>query len=148
MARAHVYFRKSHLHLCAMHALTTGLGLAGLPALCVDSTVGDEALGSAVRNVLAGSRDGVAESVDHRAAMREVLAALGVRSWGALHRTAHMCVVHLTHDGLRLVPTRNGGTTGPGRGFHDLDAAAVLLPATTSDEELGRALRSTRALCE
>lgn len=147
MASAQVYFRKSHLHLCAMHTFTTGLGMAGLPALCVDSSVGDEALGSAVRKVLAGSRDGVAEPDDHRAAMREVLAALGVTSWGALEGTAQLCAVHQTLDRLRLVPTRNGGRTGPGRGFHELDAAAVLLPAATSDEELGRALRATFALC-
>ena len=50
-------------------------------------------------------------------------------------------------ESLVFTPTRNGGTTGPEKGYHDLPAASVAVPLDADDNSLAMALAEAWARC-
>jgi hypothetical protein len=58
-----------------------------------------------------------------------------------------MCQVEAGSDGLRVLPSRNGGNQGNDRGYHTLEELAADLSDTSSDEELGSAVLFAVAAC-
>jgi len=150
MGRAAVYFRKHDLIVHARHRTTTGAWLAGAPAFRVKRAELETALVGAVREALLQSKEGLEHPTP--AVLKEigaaVLAAAGERTWAALERTSLMCYVDTRDDGLRIVPTRNGGTMGGDRGFHELPDLESRVPAAAIDGELVPALLRAADLCE
>jgi hypothetical protein len=50
-------------------------------------------------------------------------------------------------ESLVFTPTRNGGTTGPEKCYHDLPAASVAVPLDADDNSLAMALAEAWAGC-
>jgi hypothetical protein len=94
-----------------------------------------DVLGGLLLAALAASRDNVPVH-DRNAPLRErvgpMLKASGYRSYRSFVRDALSVGVERTGDAVTFTPTRNGGPTGPQRGFEYLPGDAVscsVLPA-------------------
>jgi hypothetical protein len=150
MARAAVYFRKHDLVVHSRHRTTTGALIAGAPAFRIRREELETALGGAVREALRQSKDGLEHPTP--TVLKEigaaVLEAAGERTWAALERTSLMCYVDTRDDGLSILPTRNGGTMGSDRGFHELPELEIRVPAAAIDGGLVQALLRAAELCE
>ena len=150
MARAAVYFRKHDLIVHSRHRTTTGALIAGAPAFRIMREEMETALVGAVREALRQSKEGVEHPTP--AVLKEigaaVLEAARERTWAALERTSLMCYVVTRDDGLSIVPTRNGGTMGSDRGFHELPELESRVPEVAIDAGLVQALLRAADLCE
>ncbi|MFQ3593046.1 MAG: hypothetical protein SNJ82_07635, partial [Gemmataceae bacterium] len=70
-----------------------------------------------------------------------------IKSWNALQKSAKMIGVEMSDAELRIVPSRNGGTSGNDKGYHSLPEKAIILASACSNDELGSALEQAMALC-
>jgi hypothetical protein len=148
MARAAVYFRKHDVIVHSLNRTTTGASIAGAPAFRIKREELATALVGAVREALRQSMEGVAHPTVWNEIGAAVLQAAGVGTWAALERTSFLCYVDTCDDGLRIVPTRNGGTMGRDRGFHELPDLEINVPAAAIDDGLVQALLRAAELCE
>lgn len=103
----------------------------------------DDELGSRVLDALKDAREGVPalrSKVPAGQRTRALVEAAGRRSYAAVIRDA--VLVHVEREGerLRFTPTRNGGPTGPDRGFHRLDGEA--LSSSSEPSTMGRTARA------
>jgi len=150
MGRAAVYFRKYDLVVYSRHRTTTGALIAGAPAFRIKREELETALVGAVREALRESKEGLEHPTP--AVLKEigaaVLEAARERTWAALERTSLMCHVDTRDDGLSIVPTRNGGTMGSDRGFHELPDLEIRVPADAIDSRLVQELLRAAELCE
>ena len=123
--------------------------IAGAPAFRIAREELATALVGAVREALRQSREGVEHpTVWKKEVGAAVLEAAGARTWAALERTSQLCHVETCDDGLIIVPTRNGGTMGSDRGFHELPDLAIRIPAAAIDGGLVQALLRAAEPCE
>jgi hypothetical protein len=141
-----VFARETDLLVEPNCQATTGVWLSAGPVSRLPRTATAAVIGAAVRVALGESRRGVPHPTNWREFSPPVLQAAGVRAWAA-QRTAVMCHVQVGPDGLRVSPSRNGGTRGDGRGYHTLGELAADLHAGATDEELGAAVLSALAAC-
>jgi len=123
-----------------------GVWVASLPAMLLPLDVDAGALGVAAAEALAASAS--IEDVNYRVATAPVLEAAGARSWSRIHRNAKLCTVSRSLAGSAIQPTRNGGTAGDDRGFHELPGERIQIKAGCSDADLGRAILSGLSRCE
>ena len=148
MARAAVYFRKHDVIVHSRHRTTTGASIPGAPAFRIGREELATALVGAVREALRQSTEGVEHPTVWKEVGAAVLEAARVGTWAALERTSQLCYVDTCDDGLRIVPTRNGGTMGRDRGFHELPDLEINVPAAAIDDGLVQALLRAAELCE
>ena len=149
MGRAHVYFRTHDIVVHSQHRTTVGLLIAGLPVFRVLREDVPKDLVRAVRDALAASATGVAHPTDWESVTAPLLHAARVRSsYSAFARGARLCAIEDLPAGISIVPTRNGGVTGPDRGFQELTDAEIQTGLSAADDTLLEALLRADALCE
>jgi hypothetical protein len=86
---------------------------------------------------------------DYAAINKPLIQALGLRRMSQFQAPPTRLVsVYHRASGMELVPTRNGGTRGPGRGFHGLADRHLWLDGEPTDKQLGEALIEALARCE
>jgi CDI immunity protein len=126
---------------------TTGLriGTEPIQVLPHDAAVSD--LGKALQKAMSAAKEGVTHPTDWKAQLEPLLQCGKIRSWNALQKSAKMCEVEALDRELRITPSRNGGTSGPDKGYHPIGEQAVVLPLNCSDEELGNAVLQALVLC-
>jgi hypothetical protein len=126
---------------------TAGVWIGSEPVqvLANESDIATVAL--AVRTALAASRDGVAHPTDWKAVLQPLLNGAKIKSWNALQKSAKMVGIEMSDVELRILSSRNGGTSGDDKGYHSLPETAIVLATGCSDEELGSALRQALSLC-
>jgi len=112
----------------------------------VAAAVPDGELGERILDALSRAREGVPASrpsVPARLRTRALVEAARRRSYAAVVRDA--VLVHVEREGerLRFTPTRNGGPTGPDRGFHRLHEE---LSSPSEPDEIGRTARAALGL--
>jgi len=112
----------------------------------LSAAVPDGVLGERILDALSRAREGVPASrpdVPARQRTKALVKAAGRRSYAAVIRDA--VLVHVERDGerLRFTPTRNGGPTGPDRGFH---RSHEELSSPIEPDEIGRTARAALAL--
>jgi len=142
--RIAVYGRRNDLVIHAWHIADAGFWLAGLPAIQVSADATATELSGIIRDVLARSGTPVRTPGpdDYPRRLKAVLDAVGAKSWSEIERNSRLCFVGQEKPAeLRIVPTRNAGGRGPGRGFHDLDSLAFTIPADAFDEVLAAGVR-------
>lgn len=74
-----------------------------------------------------------------------VFAAARVKSWRALHASSKFVMLNSLGDKIQIVPTRNGGTAGDEKGFHELDEEAFVIDESAA--EFGSQLLEAFARC-
>ena len=104
-------------------------------------------IGAAIRKALCASNDNVKHPTDWDGVLRPILQAANLRSWNELQKCARYCNIEATSTAIKLLPTRNGGTSGPRKGYQALMEQTTELPLSCTDEELGVALLRTIELC-
>jgi hypothetical protein len=77
-----------------------------------------------------------------------LLEAAHVRSYAAFARGARLCEIEDLPAGISIVPTWNGGVTGPDRGFRELTDAEIRVGLSAADDRLLEALLRAETLCE
>lgn len=112
--------------------------------------VDSSTLGTAVREALDRTGDKHPHAGrEHREAMSRALwSQMGVRSYSAYLRGARGVAVTVADPGkvITVTPLRNGGTSGPEKGFTYNVDAEVTIPSSSTDEELGRTVMEAFAV--
>lgn len=123
-----------------------GFWITRPPAAVLPDTAPDAVLGAAVRAALAASRLAVPTPRFGGGAppLDAPLWQAGVRSRRAFMTGTRLAWVAREGDVLRCTSARNGGSTGPTRGWAALPAPPPLA-ATTDDVTLGAAVRAALA---
>jgi hypothetical protein len=142
--RIAVYARRKDLVIYAWHMTDAGFWIAGLPAIQLSADATATELSGIIRDVLARSGTPVPAPPrdDYPRRLKPVLDAVGAKSWSDIERNSRLCnVIQVKPGELRIMPTRNAGARGPGRGFHDLESLAFTIPADAFDEVLAAGVR-------
>jgi hypothetical protein len=126
---------------------TTGLRIGTEPIDVLPHDVASSDLGAALQKALSAAKEGVAHPTDWKAQLEPLLQCAKIRSWNALQKSAKMCQVEALDRELRITPSRNGGASGPDKGYHPIAEYASVLPLYCSEEDLGNAVLNALALC-
>jgi hypothetical protein len=148
-ASVSVYQRSAHYFIHANLKTRDGLWIASLPAELVSSETTPMELGEAVRRILdgaSGSSSG-APVTNPKERQSHLLEVARVRSWATLQRTASLCSVYISDQGVLVEPSRNGGAYGEDRGFTPLTDEAMCLSPNASTHDLGDALVAAFTRC-
>jgi hypothetical protein len=125
----------------------TGLRIGSEPTEILDHDVAAASLGAALRRAQSAAKEGVEHPTDWKAHLLPLLQSAKIRSWNALQKSAKYCQVEALNHELRITPFRNGGTSGPDKGYHPIADHASTLPLHCSDKELGTAVISALSFC-
>jgi hypothetical protein len=109
----------------------------------VPATVTDDELGNRILAALKAALEGVPAAPPNAPSSPRVKAlvkAAGRRSYAAVVREAVLVRVQRDGERLRFTPMRNGGPTGPGRGFYELDVEP--LSSSSVHREIGQTVRA------
>ena len=136
---ASAYLRAGRVSLHG-HCLTNIGGLACEPYMSLDAGVSDSELGSALLRVLAESR-ATPIPYDFKAEQKKVLSNAGVRSWSKLADGVSCSASQKPHE-ISIMPTRSEG-----RGFMHLPELTIRIPADSTSEQVGKALREGFQRC-
>ena len=150
MAKTHsaaVYLRPSGFIVSAYAATTAGVFITSEPTIVLPSDASPAQIGQAIRTVLADGPDLVPHPTDWKSVLTPLLQRAGVRSWNAIQRSSKYCAVSASEDAIRIIPSRNGGTRGPDKGYSDIGEKAVSVQADCSDQLLGEALLEAGSAC-
>jgi hypothetical protein len=145
---AAIYLRGGRLIICPIYKTSSGGGgLEGEPVVVVDVEE-VSAIGANLITALARSKKILGDSdAQEQRKRRSVVRAAGLRSYKQFVLGARYISVGERDGKFVLQPTKNGGSTGPIRGFHFLPERNRLV--TTEDpEELGRAVLAAFEDCE
>jgi hypothetical protein len=141
---ATVYLREGRMLVQASDRTDSrhaGFWVATPPVVSLDAAAGAATVGQAVLDALARSRVEAPvpdRGVDLEAPLRN---AAGVRSRRALMMGTRACWVNREEGEIRIDPLRNGGASGPERGFSPLPLSErCTLEATATAETVGRAV--------
>jgi hypothetical protein len=146
--RAALYQGENKMLAYPTNRVCAGFYLASTPYLTVEEKL-PRSVGAAVRAALAAFKVDVPTPVrgDYKGIAKARHEAAGVRSEATFMRGAR-CVDVVWEDGFVLTPHRNGGASGPKRGFYAILAKKVSLPHAADDLSLGTACLQTLELCE
>ena len=111
--------------------------------LAVD--VDDTVLGQAVFEALHNSGDSIKAAAEGRErALAALLKAAGVRSYRKFVRGTRTVGVGVRphSSSITFLPYRNGGPTGPGRGFHPIQDLEFSIPENSTEADVGAATRA------
>ena len=118
----------------------TGFGYSGDTIKVLAEEVSDSELGRALLQVLAAGKDGVPhkswEESKKNEANTPILRAAGVKGWRTFYKNCRSCSISKCTDKLEFLPMRLRGSGAEGIGEEEF-----FLPADSSLEEIGRAVR-------
>ena len=139
MRHAAVYRRRDKLILHPDGRTTAGVFIGIDPFIVLPSSSSASVIGATLRNVLAGSKEGLRHPQPHEwdAVAAPLYATAGVKSWGAFARGAVLANVEGHEDVIRVLPQENRGARD---GFQPLGLPVIEVPAAATDHELGEAV--------
>jgi hypothetical protein len=147
MRSAAVYVLKDRVLFHPWQKTTVGLGICSEPYVSEPLDANDRRLGE----VLLGTLDASGLTVPHpkswKGITRPRLEAAGVKSEKAFQTGTLSVTVNWHDDTLCFAPTRNGGASGPEKGFHPLSESSVFVAANAGAEAIGATVRSAIELC-
>jgi hypothetical protein len=144
---ASVYRIDDRLIVHSMDRAKSGVWIGGEFVVALPSVGAGTELGAAVRKALVEARQNVPHPSDWRDAGRVVLDASGKKTWRALQKAAVLVEVRRDLSTIRVVPTRNGGTAGDDRGFHELTDRELVLRLEASSNEIAEAVLAALEAC-
>ena len=140
MPSAAVYQLRDRVFIHPWQRTTLGLGMASGPYVSLPLDAEAAALGDAVFAALSGSAVNVPHPESPKGLQAARLKAAGVRSEKAFQSGARNLTVERLDRTIRILPSRNGGSSGESKGFHGLPELGLSLPFASSAEELGNAV--------
>jgi hypothetical protein len=131
--KASIYKLRSRFIVCPVNTTTSGIGITSEPYIVLPETVSAFDLGEAINRVLDSSHDGVSQPSDWRELAAPRLAAAGVKSESAFQKQTLLVSLIANGKTVSFTPQRNGGATGPDKGFAPIDECAVRIDAKTQE---------------
>lgn len=147
MGRLSVIQREGRLLLEPFDQTVTGVWISSSPVDTLPQSATDAELGRVLLATLQHSKRAVPhpDPKEWPGLTKELYKAAGVRSWKALIRGATCCSVSKVGEKLRFLPTEN---VGHREGFQGFDELAFNIPATSSHEVIGQAVRRALELAK
>ncbi|RZK34284.1 MAG: hypothetical protein EOO61_13860 [Hymenobacter sp.] len=105
-------------------------------------------LGMTVREHMALTTADLHLPRNHKQHYAEFLKQAGFVSGKEHHKNALRLELYQSGKTITLSPTRNGGYTGKGKGFLEIEGSKITITAEAGHAELGERLRSGWAKCE
>src|SRR6266478_5035013 len=148
---AQAYWRPGKVLVHALARTEPGFYISAEPWLTLPSNVNPVVLGSAIREALLAFQPNV-PIPDYRSPAWKALQlarvrAVGVRAERQFMSGSKLVGIATVGQNLRFTPTRNGGSTGPGRGYQDLPEGTFEAPLTIDTEGLGLKVVEAWARC-
>jgi hypothetical protein len=139
-----VYERRGKLIVHADSKTVTGVLISVPPYVVIEASSDLSEIGRTLRSVLEHSKVSVRHPEPHEwdALARPLYDAVGAKSWGAFARGAHHVSVEADDTVIRLHPHENRGARD---GFQPKGLPVTQVPAATTDEQLGLAVRQALA---
>lgn len=133
MRRASIYKLTSRFIVCSVSTTTSGIGITSEPYIVLPMPVSAVELGAAINQALASSLNGVDHPASWKGLATPRLTAAGVKTEATFQKQA--ALVSLVAGGLAVTftPHRNGGATGPDKGFSPIDECAVRVASKTQE---------------
>ena len=147
MRSAAVYVLKDRVLLHPWQKTTAGLGICSGPYAVVPLEVSAHHLGEVLLGTLVASGLTVPHPTIWEDITRPRLVAAGVKSEKAFQTGTLSVTVNWLDDMLCFAPTRNGGASGPEKGFHPLSESSLSVAANAGAEVIGTTVRSAIELC-
>lgn len=116
----------------------------------LDVEVNDNELGKVVIKHLNLSRTGVRDpkQKDHKIYEEKYKKATGLKTIKAQMKDAKYVGVIKKESVILFEPTINGGSTGPNRGYRDVENASISIASNSSAKEIGETLRASWIKCK
>lgn len=143
-----VYQHPDVLLLHGERRAEAGFTVASAPVRRLSPDATESEIGSALRSVLAAYVADEPDPPDLKQHRDAFLKATGFRSWKELEGSAKSCWISEEDGTVTLTPLKNGGRSGPSKGFQPFGAADVVVPSASSDHETGRALLKALAISQ
>lgn len=137
MRLASAYRLRNHFFFHPDSKTTAGVWLATPPYVSLPLDSDPKTLGEAVAAALAASVSGIPHPTSWAGLSKPRLDAAGSSSEAVFVRGARLVHVSLDAATMTLEATHNGGSKGDTKGFLELPASALKLPATARPGELG-----------
>jgi hypothetical protein len=143
------YSYNDTLFFCAISEVRDGPGVEWKPFCRLTSADSDDAIGTALTQVLDGSGRvlDLNDTSELRDARKEQLRAAGFSSERDLMKRAVLCHTERLPNSVRFIPTHNGGNRGETKGFHRLEDIAITIDFQATESKLGTALRAALRSC-
>lgn len=125
MRKASIYKLPSRFIVCSVSTTTSGIGITSEPYIVLPTPISAVELGNAINRALAGSREGVGNPSSWNGLAAPRLAAAGVKSEATFQKQASLVSLNTDGKTVTFIPHRNGGATGPDKGFSPIDACAL-----------------------
>ena len=144
---AAIYQLKDRVLIHPWQITTMGLGIASEPYVSLPLDADTRTLGESVLKALSLSGRTVAHPTSWKELGTARLTAAGVKSEKAFQSGARSLSAERAAQGIRIEPSRNGGTRGDAKGFAPLPELSLSLPLTASAESLGAAILACFERC-
>ena len=119
---------------------SAGFGVACPPVYRLLPSSSPAEVGATLRLALSAYVGGQPDPPDWKQFRAVFLKATGFRSWSKLEGNARSCWITEDEDQIKFTPLKNGGRSGPERGFQPIGAADVIVASSSADHDVGRAL--------
>lgn len=133
MKKALIYKLPSRLVVCPVSTTTSGIGIASEPYIVLPTPASAVELGASINQALASSFAGVEHPSSWKGLATPRLAAAGVRSEATFQKQASLVSVNADGNTATFTPHRNGGATGPDKGYSPIDECAVHVDPKTQE---------------
>jgi hypothetical protein len=147
MHSAAVYQLKDRVLIHPWQQTTMGLSIASEPYVSLPLDADAAALGDSLLTALSLSGRTVPHPTSWKRLGAARLSAAGVKSERAFQLGTRSLMAQREAQGVRLEPSRNGGTKGDAKGFAPLPEFSMSLPLTSSARTLGTAVRACFERC-
>ena len=144
MKSATAYNRKDCWYVNASSQTTVGLWMGTPPFLSLPPNADSAAIGQATLLALDASRHAIPHPTKWDVSS-PTLDLAGVKSWSAFMRGASCVNIQLDDALLTMTPNTNAGAK---EGFSPLLDKEVRIPADSSAQQIGEAIRSAFSFCE
>lgn len=146
MRSVNFYQLRDRYFVYPLRKTTSGVWLASPEFVSMPLSAQDEDLGATVLAALPQSDGFVPHPTSWTDVANSRLRAAGAKSERAFMTNARMVAIKST-DLIELEPHMNLGAKGPHKGFSPLPGFSSTLPANSSTEELGAAIRKSLGAC-
>lgn len=133
MRKASIYKLPSRFIVCPVSTTTSGIGITSEPYIVLPTPVSAVELGKAINQALDSSHDGVSHPLSWKGLAAPRLVAAGVKSEATFQKQASLVSLIANGKTVTFTPHRNGGATGPDKGFSPIDECAVRVDAKTQE---------------
>ena len=147
MRLASAYRLRDRFFLHPNSKTTAGGWLATPPYVSIPLDSGPETLGEAIVAALTASVLGIPHPTSWSGLSKPRLDAAGAKSEAAFMRDARLVHVSLDATTITLEATHNGGSKGDTKGFSELPASTMKLPAAARPGELALAFCEMLSRC-